>query len=69
MTCNALAPICGDRCTLPKGHEGEHHQKHAGGRLISGWYGDHSDDPQALESERRCSMWKRSPHAVPDKEK
>jgi hypothetical protein len=54
--CNALAPICGDRCTLEKDHTNAdgHHQMHAGGRLISGWYGDHSGDPGALESEMRC---------------
>lgn len=58
--CNALAPICGDRCTREKGHEKgggplpHHHQLWKGGRLVCGWVGDFSSDPSALESEARC---------------
>lgn len=56
MICNALAPICGDRCTLKKGHAGNEHQMYRNGRRISGWCGDYSDDPDALESAARSSV-------------
>jgi hypothetical protein len=50
--CNALAPICGQRCTLSKGHDREH-QHWVNGRRRSGWYGDYSNDPEALASEHK----------------
>ena len=56
--CNALAPICGDRCTMPKGHTGDYHECDEPGRGRAGWYGDNSDDPAALESEVRCRAWR-----------
>lgn len=52
--CNALAPICGERCTLPVGHEREH-QFWENGRRWSGWYGDYSNDPGATASTQRQS--------------
>ena len=52
--CNALAPVCGDRCTLPKGHSEPDHQNVSATRGTSGWFGDHSNDPGALASEARC---------------
>ena len=51
-TCGALAPICGQRCTLPKGHDREH-QFWSEGRRRAGWYGDYSDDIEAQVSEKR----------------
>lgn len=52
--CNALAPILGDRCTLPKDHPGRYHYcKKDGEPGSSSWEGDYSDDPDALASAER----------------
>lgn len=47
--CGALAPICGQRCTLLAGHsDTDEHQHRVGERLVSGWFGDYSNDADSL---------------------